>query len=113
MPEQARDRCEIEDPAFEPLRNARGFSGVEHGAGYRIGIPRGRPRGRRRSRRPQRRGALFHADPALRADPGLGVATGRLSIPLLSVKTTGDLWTPISLDRGYARRVRAQGTPAT
>ena len=51
----------------------------------------------------------FSVDAALRADPGLGVATGRLPIPLLSVKTTGDLWTPISLDRDYARRVRAAG----
>ena len=47
----------------------------------------------------------FRAPAALRTDAALGVASGRLEVPLLTVKTTGDLWTPISLDRAYARRV--------
>ena len=51
----------------------------------------------------------FRAPAGLRDDPGLGVASGRLDVPLLTVKTTGDLWTPISLDRAYARRVMAAG----
>ena len=51
----------------------------------------------------------FQAPPGLRDDPALGVASGVLGAPLLTVKTTGDLWTPISLDRSYARRVQAAG----
>ncbi len=51
----------------------------------------------------------FRPPPALRDDPALGVASGELGVPLLTIKTSGDLWTPISLDRSYARRVRAAG----
>ena len=47
--------------------------------------------------------------PGLRDDPALGVASGALGVPLLTLKTSGDLWTPISLDRSYGRRVRAAG----
>ena len=51
----------------------------------------------------------FQPPPGLRDDPALGVASGVLGAPLLTVKTSGDLWTPISLDRSYARRVQAAG----
>jgi pimeloyl-ACP methyl ester carboxylesterase len=51
----------------------------------------------------------FQAPPGLRADPALGVASGFLGVPLLTIKTSGDLWTPISLDRSYARKVEAAG----
>ncbi len=51
----------------------------------------------------------FEAPPGLRDDPALGVASGVLGAPLLTVKTSGDLWTPISLDRSYARKVQAAG----
>ncbi len=54
----------------------------------------------------------FAAPPGSRDDPALGPATGRLKVPLLTVKGTGDLFTPISLDQAYARRVRAQGDQA-
>ena len=48
-------------------------------------------------------------DAADRRDPALGVATGRLGVPLLTLKSTGDLWTPISLEASYRARVRAAG----
>ena len=51
----------------------------------------------------------FRAPAGLRTDPALGVASGRLEVPLLTLKTTGDLWTPLSLDRSYARKVIAAG----
>ena len=51
----------------------------------------------------------FQADPARRADPGVGVATGELRIPLLAVKTTGDLFTPIHLERDYQQLVQSAG----
>ncbi len=51
----------------------------------------------------------FQPPPGLRDDPALGVASGVLGAPLLTIKTSGDLWTPISLDRSYARKVRAAG----
>ena len=47
--------------------------------------------------------------PGLRDDPALGVASGALGVPLLTLKTSGDMWTPLSLDRSYARRVQAAG----
>ena len=47
--------------------------------------------------------------PADRMNPAIGVASGRLKVPLLTVKGTGDLFTPISLDRSYLARVRAAG----
>ncbi|MCY3918446.1 MAG: hypothetical protein OXG38_01405 [Chloroflexi bacterium] len=52
----------------------------------------------------------FQPPPGLRDDPALGVASGVLGAPLLTVKTSGDLWTPISLDRSYARKVQAAGS---
>ena len=44
-----------------------------------------------------------------RNDPGVGVPSGRLEVPLLCLKTTGDLYTPIHLDRDYQRLVEAAG----
>lgn len=49
------------------------------------------------------------AHPASRADPGLGLPSGRLEVPLLCLKTTGDLFTPIHLDRDYRRLVDQAG----
>jgi len=51
----------------------------------------------------------FRSPAELRTDAALGVASGRLDVPLITLKTTGDLWTPLSLDRAYARRVDAAG----
>ena len=51
----------------------------------------------------------FAPPPGTRENPALGPATGRLKVPLLTIKGTGDLFTPISLDQAYARRVREQG----
>ena len=51
----------------------------------------------------------FAADGADRANPALGPATGRLRTPLLTLKNTGDLFTPISLDQAYRARVDAAG----
>ena len=44
-----------------------------------------------------------------RDDPGVGAPSGRLEVPLLCLKTTGDLYTPIHLDRDYQRLVEAAG----
>ena len=44
-----------------------------------------------------------------RADPGVGLPTGQLRVPMLSIKTTGDLFTPIHLDRDYQRLVTEAG----
>lgn len=49
------------------------------------------------------------ADAARRADPGVGAPSGRLEVPLLCMKTTGDLFTPIHLDRDYQRLVAESG----
>ena len=49
------------------------------------------------------------ADPVRRVDPGVGAPSGRLEAPLLCLKTTGDLFTPIHLDRDYQRLVAAAG----
>ena len=49
------------------------------------------------------------ADPDRRHDPGIGIPTGALRVPLLAMKTTGDLFTPIHLDRDYQRMVRESG----
>lgn len=49
------------------------------------------------------------ADPVRRADPGVGAPSGRLEAPLLCLKTTGDLFTPIQLDRDYQRLVASAG----
>ncbi len=54
----------------------------------------------------------FRAPAGARANPALGPATGRLGVPLLTLKGTGDLFTPISLDAAYARRVEAAGDRA-
>ena len=42
-------------------------------------------------------------------DPGVGVPTGELQVPMLAMKTTGDLFTPIHLDRDYQRLVTESG----
>ena len=44
-----------------------------------------------------------------RRDPGVGAPSGRLEVPLLCLKTTGDLYTPIHLDGDYQRLVEATG----
>ena len=49
------------------------------------------------------------ADPVRRHDPGVGIPTGALRVPMLAVKTTGDLFTPIHLDRDYQRLVQESG----
>ena len=49
------------------------------------------------------------ADPDRRRDPGVGIPSGALRVPLLAMKTTGDLFTPIHLDRDYQRMVRESG----
>lgn len=51
----------------------------------------------------------FQADPVRRADPGVGVASGELRVPLLALKTTGDLFTPIHLERDYQQLVQSAG----
>lgn len=49
------------------------------------------------------------ADPVRRRDPGVGAPSGELRVPLLAMKTTGDLFTPIHLDRDYQRLVEDSG----
>lgn len=44
-----------------------------------------------------------------RHDPGIGVPTGELRVPMLAMKTTGDLFTPIHLDRDYQRLLQESG----
>ena len=46
---------------------------------------------------------------ARRTHPGVGAPSGRLDVPLLCLKTTGDLFTPIHLDRDYQRLVAERG----
>ena len=43
------------------------------------------------------------SDPARRRDPGVGLPSGQLTVPLLTMTTTGDLFTPIHLTRDYQR----------
>lgn len=49
------------------------------------------------------------ATPGRRNDPGIGLPTGELRVPTLAIKTTGDLFTPIHLDRDYQRLVNEAG----
>lgn len=49
------------------------------------------------------------ADPDRRHDPGVGIPTGELQVPMLAIKTTGDLFTPIHLDRDYQKLVNEAG----
>ena len=51
----------------------------------------------------------FASAPERRHDPGVGIPTGELRVPMLAMKTTGDLFTPIHLDRDYQRLVRESG----
>ncbi|MCY3923267.1 MAG: alpha/beta hydrolase [Chloroflexi bacterium] len=51
----------------------------------------------------------FASEPVRRHDPGVGVPSGELRVPLLAMKTTGDLFTPIHLDRDYQRLVQESG----
>ncbi|MCZ6546080.1 MAG: hypothetical protein O6913_10300 [Chloroflexi bacterium] len=54
----------------------------------------------------------FAAPDGSRENPALGPASGSLKVPLLTLKGTGDLFTPISLDQSYRRLVDAQGDSA-
>ena len=47
--------------------------------------------------------------PERRNDPGVGLPTGELRRPMLATKTTGDLFTPIHLDRDYQRLIGKSG----
>ena len=47
--------------------------------------------------------------PERRNDPGVGLPTGELRRPMLATKTTGDLFTPIHLDRDYQRLIGESG----
>ena len=49
------------------------------------------------------------SSPERRNDPGIGLPTGELRVPMLAMKTTGDLFTPIHLDRDYQRLVQDSG----
>ena len=49
------------------------------------------------------------SDPDRRHDPGVGIPTGQLQVPMLAMKTTGDLFTPIHLDRDYQRMLQESG----
>lgn len=49
------------------------------------------------------------ADPGRRHDPGVGIPSGELRVPMLAMKTTGDLFTPIHLDRDYQRLLQESG----
>ena len=49
------------------------------------------------------------SNPERRADPGVGIPSGRLEVPLVCLKTTGDLFTPIHLERDYQRLVADSG----
>ncbi len=49
------------------------------------------------------------SDPDRRHDPGVGIPTGQLQVPMLAMKTTGDLFTPIHLDRDYQRLLQESG----
>jgi len=51
----------------------------------------------------------FGSDPDRRHDPGVGIPTGELRAPMLALKTTGDLFTPIHLDRDYQRMLQESG----
>ena len=52
------------------------------------------------------------SDPARRRDPGIGVPSGELTVPLLTMTTTGDLFTPIHLTRDYQRLLAETGYAA-
>ena len=49
------------------------------------------------------------SEPDRRHDPGVGIPTGNLQVPMLAMKTTGDLFTPIHLDRDYQRMLQESG----
>ncbi|MDE2744834.1 MAG: hypothetical protein OXI41_02450 [Chloroflexota bacterium] len=51
----------------------------------------------------------FASDSDRRHDPGVGIPTGTLRVPLLAMKTTGDLFTPIHLDRDYQVMLQESG----
>ena len=54
----------------------------------------------------------FAASPAARRDPAIGVAGGPLGVPLLTLKNTGDLLTPLSLEAALLARAEAAGDAA-
>jgi pimeloyl-ACP methyl ester carboxylesterase len=43
-------------------------------------------------------------------DPVFAERTGRLTVPLLTLHETGDVWVPLSLEQSYRRRTIAAGT---
>ena len=55
----------------------------------------------------------FAADAERRHDPGVGIPSGELRVPMLALKTTGDLFTPIHLDRDYQRMLQQSGSERT
>ncbi len=42
-------------------------------------------------------------------DPVFAERTGRLTVPLLTLHETGDVWVPLSLEQSYRRRTIAAG----
>jgi len=51
----------------------------------------------------------FASDSDRRHDPGVGIPSGALRVPLLAMKTTGDMFTPIHLDRDYQVMLQESG----
>jgi len=43
-------------------------------------------------------------------DPVYAKRTGRLTVPLITLRETGDAWVPLSLEQSYRRRTIAAGT---
>ncbi|MCY3567296.1 MAG: hypothetical protein OXH38_01615 [Chloroflexi bacterium] len=52
------------------------------------------------------------SDPVRRNDPGIGLPSGQLTVPLLAMTTTGDLFTPIHLTRDYQKLLADRGNSA-
>ena len=52
------------------------------------------------------------SDPVRRSDPGIGLPSGELNVPLLTMTTTGDLFTPIHLTRDYQKLLADHGNAA-
>lgn len=47
-----------------------------------------------------------------RNDPGIGLPSGQLTVPMLTMTTTGDLFTPIHLTRDYQKLLNETGSAA-
>lgn len=52
------------------------------------------------------------SDAARRNDPGVGLPSGQLTVPMLTMTTTGDLFTPIHLTRDYQKLLIETGNAA-